>query len=164
MTTIRKILCAIDLTKASHNAFDRALSIARASKARLYILHAVPANNPFSWHQKQRLELLTSLRERAEREGVPVRIVEQHGDPARTIVLHANARKADLVVLGSNRRRGWQRFREGSVGERVLRRAAWAVLIVPWDAASAGRNRRTSSQSSTQPQRRPRARLAAPRP
>ena len=136
MTTIKKIVCAIDLTKASRNAFDRALSIARASKARLYILHAVPANHPFARHQNQRLELLTSLRERAEHEGVPVRTVEQHGDPARTIVLHANARKADLVVLGSNRRRGWQRFREGSIGERVLRRAAWAVLIVPWDAPS----------------------------
>ena len=142
MTTIKKVLCAIDLTKASRNAFDRALSIARASKARLYILHAVPANHPFSWHQSERLELLTSLQERAEREGVPVRTVEQHGDPARTIVLHANARNADLVVLGSNRRRGWQRFREGSVGERVLRRAAWAVLIVPWDAPS-GRPERT---------------------
>jgi nucleotide-binding universal stress UspA family protein len=136
VTTIKKILCAIDLTKASGNAFDRALSIARASKARLYILHAVPANYPFSWHQTQRLELLTSMRKRAEREGVPVRIVEQHGDPARTIVLHANARKADLVVLGSNRRRGWQRFREGSVGERVLRRAAWPLLIVPRDVPS----------------------------
>jgi len=40
----------------------------------------------------------------------------------------------DLVVLGSNRRRGWRRLREGSVSERVLRRAAWPVLIVPWDA------------------------------
>ena len=110
MTTIKKVLCAIDLTKASRNAFDRALSIARVSGARPYILHAVPANYPFSWHQKERLELLTRLRQLAEREGVPVRTVEQHGDPARTIVLHANARKADLVVLGSNRRRGWQRF------------------------------------------------------
>ena len=134
MTTIKTVLCAVDLTKASHNAFDRALSIARASKARLYVLHAVPADHPFSWHQSERLALLTTLRDRAERQGVAVRTVEQHGDPARTIVLHANARKADLVVLGSNRRRGWQRFREGSVGERVLRRAAWAVLIVPWDA------------------------------
>ena len=136
VTTIKKVLCAIDLTKSSHNAFDRALGIARANKARLYILHAVPADYPFSWHQRERLTLLTSMRERAEREGVLVRTVEQHGDPARTIVLHANARKADLVVLGSNRRRGWQRFREGSVGERVLRRAAWPVLIVPWDAPS----------------------------
>jgi nucleotide-binding universal stress UspA family protein len=58
------------------------------------------------------------------------------------IVLHANSRGADLVVLGSNRRRGWRRFREGSVGERVLRRAAWAVLIVPGDA-SGGRARNT---------------------
>jgi Universal stress protein family len=57
--TITKILCAIDLTKASRNAFDRALSIARVSKARLYILHAVPANYRFSWHQSERLDLLT---------------------------------------------------------------------------------------------------------
>jgi nucleotide-binding universal stress UspA family protein len=149
MTTIKTILCAIDLTKASRNAFDRALSIARASGARLYILHAVPADHPFSWRQRERLELLTSLRERAEREGVPVRTVEQHGDPARTIVLHANARKADLVVLGSNRRRGAQRFREGSVGERVLRRAEWAVLIVPWDAPLKRPDRTTSGAAST---------------
>lgn len=139
MTTIKKILCAIDLGKASRNAFDRALSIARVSKARLYVLHAVPGNVPFSSHQRERLELLTRLRQRAEREGVPVRVAEQHGDPAGMIVLHANARKADLVVLGSNRRRGWQRFREGSVGERVLRRAAWSVLIVPWDVPPARR-------------------------
>ncbi len=136
MTTISKILCAIDLTKASRKAFDRALSIARVSNARLYILHAVPVDYPFCWRQRERVKLLSSLRERAEREGVLVRTVEQHGDPAQVIVLHANARKADLVVLGSNRRRGWQRFREGSIGERVLRRAAWAVLIVPWDAPS----------------------------
>lgn len=145
MTTIKKILCAIDLTKASRNAFDRALSIARVSKARLYILHAVPATDRFSRHQSERLELLTNLRQRAERQGVAVRTVEQHGDPARTIVLHANSRKADLVVLGSNRRRGWQRFREGSVGERVLRRAAWAVLIVPWDAPPRKPDRKTTA-------------------
>jgi nucleotide-binding universal stress UspA family protein len=143
VTTIKKVLCAIDLTEASRNAFRRALSIARASKARLYILHVVPVNRRFSWRQSDRLKLLTSLRERAEHEGVPVRTVEQHGDPARTIVLHANARKADLVVLGSNRRRGWQRFREGSVGARVLRRAAWPLLIVPRDPPSTKRRSHT---------------------
>jgi nucleotide-binding universal stress UspA family protein len=145
MTTIKNVLCAIDLTKASRTAFDRALTVARVSKARLYVLHAVPANMPFSWRASERLELLASLRKRAEREGVPLLVVEQHGDPASIIVLHANARKADLVVLGSNRRRGWRRFREGSVGERVLRRAAWAVLIVPWDVAT-GQSTRSSRE------------------
>jgi nucleotide-binding universal stress UspA family protein len=132
---------------ASRNAFDHALTFARASNARLYILHVVPASYPFSWRQRERLTLLTSLREDAEREGVPVRTVEQHGDPARTIVLHAKARQADLVVLGSNRRRGWQRFREGSVGERVLRRAAWPLLIVPRDLPSKKRERTVSDAS-----------------
>jgi len=157
VTTIRKILCAIDLTKASRNAFDRALSIARVSGATLYVLHAVPANYRFSRHAKERLDLMTSLRERAEREGVPVRTAEQHGDPAGVIVLHANSQKADLVVLGSNRRRGWRRFREGSVGERVLRQAAWAVLIVPSHAALADGPRTAASASST------RTRTAHPR-
>ena len=146
VTAFSKVLCAIDLTKASRNAFDRALAIARASKGRLYVLHAVPPTVPYSWRQRERLELLTRLRRRAERAGVPVRIVEQHGDPVDLIVLHADTRKADLVVLGSNRRRGWQRFREGSVGERVLRRAAWSILIVPWDAPS---GRRGSARSKT---------------
>jgi nucleotide-binding universal stress UspA family protein len=148
VTKIKKILCAIDLTKASRAAFDRALSVAGVSKAKLYVLHAVPASKPFSWHASERLELLTKLRQRAEREGVPVRVVEQHGDPASIIVLHANSRKADLVVLGSNRRRGWQRFREGSVGERVLRRAEWSVLIVPWDVSSGTRTQTSARQSS----------------
>jgi nucleotide-binding universal stress UspA family protein len=88
MTTIKTIVCAIDLTKASRNAFDRALSIARASKARLYVLHAVPADMPFSSRAAERLELLATMRKRAERDGVPVRVVEQQGDPARVIVLH----------------------------------------------------------------------------
>lgn len=145
MTTIRKVLCAIDLGKSSRSAFERALGVARGSKAKLYVLHVVPEKRPFSWRQRDRFELLARLQQRAERAGVPVRTVEQHGDPARMIVLHAKASKADLVVLGSNRRRGWQRFREGSVGERVLREATWPVLIVPWDVSSGARPRPTAS-------------------
>ena len=138
MSALARILCAIDLEKASGRAFDRALNLAVVSGAKLHLLHATPASVPFSWRARERLQYLTELRERAEAAGVKVRVEEQHGDPARVIVLHANARKVDLVVLGSNRRRGWRRLREGSVSERVLRRAAWPVLIVPWDARRAG--------------------------
>jgi nucleotide-binding universal stress UspA family protein len=138
MSTLGRILCAIDLEKASERAFDRALSLAVMGNARLFILHATPAKVPFSWRAGERLQYLTELRERAEAAGVKVRVEEQHGDPARVIVLHANARNVDIVILGSNRRRGWQRLREGSVAERVLRRATWPVLIVPWDARRTG--------------------------
>jgi nucleotide-binding universal stress UspA family protein len=81
------------------------------------------------------------LKDRADRAGIPVRVVVQQGEAAGLIVLHANSRRADLVVIGSNRRRGWRRFREGSVGERVLRRAAWPLLIVPTDLQPGTRTR-----------------------
>ena len=138
MGTLGRILCAIDLEKASERAFDRALQLAILGQAKLFILHATPAKVPFSWRAAERLEYLTELRERAEAAGVKVRVEEQHGDPAGVIVLHANARHVDIVILGSNRRRGWRRLSEGSVAERVLRRAAWPVLIVPWDARRTG--------------------------
>jgi len=138
MKSLARILCAIDLEKASERAFERALSLAVIGEAKLFLLHATPANVPFSRRARERLEYLTELRERAEAAGVKVRVEEQHGDPARLIVLHAKSRNVDIVVLGSNRRRGWRRFREGSVSERVLRRAEWPVLIVPWDARRAG--------------------------
>lgn len=150
MATLARILCAVDLERASDRAFDRALDLALISEAKLHLLHATPASLPFSWRATERLRYLTGLRERAESAGVKVRVEEQHGDPARVIVLHANARKVDLVVLGSNRRRGWRRLREGSIAERVLRRASWPVLIVPWDARPAGLlHKKTSPASST---------------
>ena len=62
---------------------------------------------------------MNDLRRRAEAEGLTVRTAEQHGDPAGVIVLHADARDADLIVMGTNNRSGWQRLREGSVAEHV---------------------------------------------
>ena len=109
MTKLSRILCAIDLEKASERAFDRALSLARIGNARLFILHAVPAKVPFSSRAEERLAYLGGLRERAEAVGVRARVEEQHGDPARVIVLHANARDVDIVILGSNKRLGWRR-------------------------------------------------------
>ncbi|HTL44470.1 MAG TPA: universal stress protein [Vicinamibacterales bacterium] len=152
MGNLSRILCAVDLEKASERAFERALALAVLADARLFILHAVPATVPFSARAAERVRYLRELRERAEAAGVKVRVDQQHGDPAGVIVLHANSRKPDIVILGSNRRRGWQRFREGSVAERVLRRAAWPILIVPWDAPRLGvlakKRARRSSRSN----------------
>jgi nucleotide-binding universal stress UspA family protein len=150
--TLDRILCAIDLEKASERAFHRALSLAIIADAKLYLFHATPANVRFSTRARERLDYLTRLRERAEAAGVQVQVDEQHGDPAELIALHADSRNVDIVVIGSNRRRGWQRLREGSVSERVLRRAAWPVLIVPWDARDGILERkraRVSAETST---------------
>jgi hypothetical protein len=74
MSSLARILCAIDLEKASERAFDRALNLAIIGKAKLFILHATPGNVSFSWRAAERLQYLTELRERGEAAGVKVRV------------------------------------------------------------------------------------------
>jgi len=138
MSRITRILVAVDLTQTRDAAFDRALAIAGRDKAHLYLVHAVPANQRFSWRAAERLERMNDLTRRAEADGLTVRTAEQHGDPAGVIVLHADARDADLIVMGTNTRSGWQRLREGSVAERVLRQTSRPTLIVPGDERGVG--------------------------
>jgi nucleotide-binding universal stress UspA family protein len=130
---LNRILVALNLTEGRDPVFERALTLAKASGAELYLLHAVPAIQRFSFHAPERLRRATELRQRAEAAGVSVVTAEQHGDPAEVIVLHAVARPVDLIVMGSERRTGWAWFRQPSVAERVLRRAKRPTLVVPDD-------------------------------
>jgi nucleotide-binding universal stress UspA family protein len=99
----------------------------------MYLLHAVPVNQAFSVGATHRLERTAQLRSRAEQAGVVVRTVEQHGDPAEIIELHANARAVDLIVMGADRTLGSRWLRRSSIAERVLRRTTKPTLVVPVD-------------------------------
>lgn len=126
-----RILVAVDTTNGRDAAFERALTLAQRSGAELYVLHAVPAQQPFSMYAAERLARREALRQRAEEAGVRVRTAEQHGDPAGVIALHADARAVDLIVMGSEPRRAWARRRHPSVAERVLRHTKRPTLVVP---------------------------------
>jgi nucleotide-binding universal stress UspA family protein len=129
----KRILVAASLTDGLDAAFERGLALARASGAEMYLLHAVPVNQAFSVGGTHRLERTAQLRSRAEQAGVVVRTVEQHGDPAEIIELHANARAVDLIVMGADRTLGSRWLRRSSIAERVLRRTTKPTLIVPID-------------------------------
>jgi nucleotide-binding universal stress UspA family protein len=57
------------------------------------------------------------------------------GDAATEIVRHARDIDADLVVMGTHGRSGFDRFTLGSVTEKVLRKASCPVLTLPPGAA-----------------------------
>ncbi len=134
---MKRILVAASLSSRHDAAFKRGLTLARASGAELHLLHAVPAHEPFSVGVKERLERRAELLRRAEEAGVTARAVEQHGDPAAIIELHANVYAVDLIVLGTERKMTW--LRRPSVTERVLDRSSRPTLIVPTnDDAMAG--------------------------
>ena len=130
---LHRILVALSPADGPDPAFERAFALAKASGAELYLLHAVPADRRFSYRAAERLARSIELRQRAEAANVTVQMAEQHGDPAEIIVLHADARPIDLIVMGTERRTGWARFRRPSVAERVLRRTKRPTLVVAGD-------------------------------
>jgi len=130
MMNHKRLLVPLSLADGSDRAFERALAMAKAWGAELYLLHAVPAYERFSYRATERLQRSKELRERAEAAGVSAQTVEQHGDPAEIIVLHADARAVDLIVIGTERRTGWARWRQRSVAESVLRRTKRPTLVV----------------------------------
>jgi nucleotide-binding universal stress UspA family protein len=131
VTKLHRVLTAVDFSAPARAAFDHALALSRLHDAELLVVHAVPTDRPFKWHARERIALIGSLRHAAEAAGVRFKVSVQHGDPAGVILLHANSRKADLIVLGSSGRSGLDRFRFGSVAETVALKAAQPVLVVP---------------------------------
>jgi nucleotide-binding universal stress UspA family protein len=129
---IERILVAVNSPNGREAAFERALALAKAADAELYVLYAVPLNQRFSLSGADRLERMSDIRTRAQNAGVRVQTVEQHGDAAEIIELHANAREADLIVMGGEARRGWRRYRS-LVAEKVIRRTKVPTLVVPSD-------------------------------
>jgi len=136
-----RILVPVSHAGGREPAFERGLALARASGAELHVIHAVPADQPFSFGASHRLQRSAELRRRAEAAGVTVHTIEQQGDPAGVIALYADDREVDLIVMTSERRTGWARFRQPSVAERVMRRTTRPILVVRHDdAAAAFRN------------------------
>jgi nucleotide-binding universal stress UspA family protein len=131
--TFKRILVAVNSPNGRDAAFERALALAKSAGAELYVLYAVPVNQPFSFRGGDRLERMADMRKRAEDAGVRVQTVEQHGDAAEIIELHANAREADLIVMGGEVRRGWGHPRS-LVAEKVIRRTKVPTLVVPSEA------------------------------
>jgi nucleotide-binding universal stress UspA family protein len=126
-----RILCAVDFSRPAQAAFEHALALGRARDAELTAVHAVPVSERFNWRARERIAKSEALRAAADAAGVRLRVIQQHGDPADVILLHANAGRFDLIVLGTHARTGVERLRAGSIAERVTQRARCPVLIVP---------------------------------
>jgi nucleotide-binding universal stress UspA family protein len=149
MIAIHRVVCPVDFSDASRGALDHAAALARWYEARLVALHVVPlvpstltfppaisaaTLEPIP-HELFHDELRRFVAPVAEL--VPAETVVVSGDPARTILEQAQGTEADLLVLGTHGRSGFERLVLGSVAEKVLRSAACPVLTVPPAAAQA---------------------------
>lgn len=151
MPTIARILCPIDFSDFSRRAFDYAVTLARWYRASITALHvqppAVSMAGPLSPLapvepvplppadlDPVRRQLAAFVSPEAHALAIEPQAVE--GEPAREIL--AEAETADLIVMGTHGRSGFERLVLGSVTETVLRKASCSVLTVPLSAVAVG--------------------------
>ena len=139
-----RILCPVDFSEVSLHACEYAFSLARQYGARLYfenVIEPLSATYPYYYVPEQISLVYSDLAAQAEHQlrdlvwkrgmdSVHPELVVKQGPLAQTILAFAEAREADLIVMGTHGRGGVDRLMIGSVTEKVLRRSRCPVLAV----------------------------------
>ena len=138
MIRINNVLCPVDLSEISQHAFDHAAAIALWYEARLTLLYVFPNLPvldlpPLVLEAVDRERLIDKMRRMAEHApDVPIDVrVQQAALIHEEILAQLDATSADLLVIGTHGRSGFQRLFLGSVTEKVIRKARCPTLVVP---------------------------------
>jgi len=144
------ILVALDGSESSALAMDHAIQLAKDQRARLRLVHvidpsvyATAASGGYPFDVTPVIEGLRQAGRQiladaeAKARGAEVQSESElleSGDPseriATIIVKDARRWRADLIVLGTHGRRGFNRIVLGSVAEGLVRMATTPVLVV----------------------------------
>lgn len=152
MPTWKNIVVATDFSDVSDEALALGRDLARAFKARLHLVHAIPpmtadatgAADTFATTmvvpvviemeeiertEQARLEELISSADRKQL-GATAEVRTMQA-PSHAIVDYAREHAADVIVVGTHSRKGLARLFMSSVAEQVIRHAHCPVLVVP---------------------------------
>ena len=154
---IRLILCPVDFSEFSQRAYQHALSLAEHYQAKLVVQHVVELwrhpSASFAASGGLYEEFRQVLRETGEdhlqqfvknhaHDKIQPELVVHEGSAPDSILSFAQTQKADLIVMGTHGRRGFDHLMLGSVTDRVMRKATCPVLVVrnpPHDSMAAGK-------------------------
>jgi nucleotide-binding universal stress UspA family protein len=146
MVNIKKILCPTDFSETSKKALNYAIELTKAFNAELEILHVqldeaqvvafylpeATINNvkkELEESTKQQLEdFCNNLRHDLEQINYTKKIIK--GVPHIEIIQEAKATNADLIVIGTHGRSGFEHVLFGSTTEKVIRKSPCPVLSV----------------------------------
>ena len=146
----QSLLVPTDFSSSSEAAVSLAIDMARASSARLILLHvsdigatlaldaamssaamgiaaAVGVDQQMQENARHSLEALAT---RVRMYGLTVEVVSTEGTPETRIVEMATERAADAIVMGTQGRSGLEQLLVGSVAERVVRAVTVPVITV----------------------------------
>lgn len=135
-----RILVATDGSDRNKPAIAEALRIGRECGSAVYAIYVIDigifesasagAAAADAWALLQS-EAATALAQvKAKGAGVNLETVILEGHPAAEIVKFATGQKIDLIVIGTQGRKGIERLLLGSVAESVIRSAPCRILVV----------------------------------
>ena len=142
-----KILCATDFSASATQATSVAASVARAFAGSLELVSAWTVYDELNEYAIVRPEALDEWRRKREEKlkkavetlaqsDVRVKGTLLQGEAATAIPSYAATEKADLLVVGTEARRGIAHALLGSVAEQILRTATVPVLTVPRECSA----------------------------
>ena len=146
MTAIKRILCPIDFSVCSRHALASAVAIARQQRATVTALYVVPpaqtvypaigvtAYVPYVYSVEDVREFQKAAEKFVAGVDYPVAAVAVEALVVDEILKRADDLPADLIVMGTHGRTGFDRLVLGSVAERVLVKARCPVLTIPGGA------------------------------
>ena len=143
----RRTLLAVDFDEASKTAARTALSLGVFDHTDVVVMHAfdAPAAGMMDRAMIDKREIDEykageKVRATGDLHGMlgelglspsSTRVVGLLGSPAYTILQSAEMELADLVIVGTSRRKGYARLLVGSIAEEVIRQTRRDILIVP---------------------------------
>lgn len=145
MSRLRRILHPTDFSPASRAAFKRAVSMAKADRAQLLLVHVLAPPLPIAGEgyispnvyddlensaRKYAQTHLSALQAKARKAGVKAVTLLLEGVVHEEIARAAKSKKADLIVIGTHGRTGLAEFFLGSVASRVAAAAPCPVMTV----------------------------------
>jgi nucleotide-binding universal stress UspA family protein len=138
-----KVLLAIDESKFSEAATRALIAQARPNETEVQVLNVIESfvflyegGYVEDWKpvteelRKNGQALLTQTAQALRNAGFQVTTAMEEGSPKSVILDIAAKWPADLIVMGSHGRKGFERFLLGSVSEAVVRHAPCSVQIV----------------------------------
>ena len=143
MNKYRRLLCPVDFSDISKNAFQIAIDLAVLFKADLHVMHVfqMPASAipegiydiPDDMEDKVKSHLSKKLDEFIKNyptQEINITTGLYAGFPHDEIIKSADETNADMIVMGTHGRTGFSHVLLGSVAERVIRTSDIPVLTV----------------------------------
>lgn len=150
MPTMKTIVCAVDFSEGSPEVASYAATLAKAMGASVVCLYVAPSLAEyvgFSVPQASLDHVVDDVVASAEDSmtafttehfsGLAVTGLVRAGYPAEEILAVAEEHHADLLVMGTHGRTGFDRMLFGSVAEKVVMAATCPVLTVKPQAPAA---------------------------